>query len=78
MNIQTRFEKAREIAEPMLLGGNYSWIPKTKLGWVIRIACTDVGQDAWQSATEIEATTIKNDGLLSPQDEVVQLPSGKD
>lgn len=50
MELVDRFRRAQTIAEPMLKGGNYRWLPTTQLGWVLRISCSDVGVDAWQKA----------------------------
>lgn len=50
VKIKQQFEVARRIAEPMINKGTYRWKPSTLFGWVVRMACTDVGQGAWQQA----------------------------
>lgn len=57
MNITQRFDVARQVAQPILERGNYRWIPSTTIGWVVRIACTDVGQGAWVQAKNGDFTT---------------------
>jgi hypothetical protein len=47
MKFTQRFEAARTEAQKLLEDGDYRWVPTTSIGWVIRIACTDVGQNAW-------------------------------
>jgi hypothetical protein len=50
MKFRQRFNVARQIAEEQIKAGDYRWTPKTTAGWIIRIACTDVGQGAWELA----------------------------
>lgn len=50
-----RFMRAKEIAAERidLPYTHYSWRPRTVAGWAIRIACTDLGQDAWYRAGQL-------------------------
>lgn len=65
MRLLHRFKEACSIAQPVLEQGNYRWIPRTQAGWVIRIACTDVGQGAWVEAGQVSETAT-NQSQLSP------------
>lgn len=76
MKLKEQFKEACTIAKPLLEQGYYRWLPHTTAGWMIRIACTDVGQGAWGVAKERLSTVA--DRPQSPQDEVVQMPSEKD
>lgn len=54
MKLREQFTASKQIAEVKLRQGDYRWIPKTSAGWLIRIACTDVGVGAWHQAKTIE------------------------
>lgn len=62
-----RFNKAKKITLGYLENGNYRWHPSTLAGWVIRIACTDVGQGAWQLA---KSSNDASDATTPPPESV--------
>ncbi len=58
MKLARRYNDARGIAEILIDRGSYVWRPSCAAGWLIRIACTDVGQDAWQRAADPSALSV--------------------
>lgn len=74
MKVHKRFIRAKEIALPRLEHGDYMWTPQTTIGWIVRIACTDVGQVAWQQA-RVDTSDFY---VASTLVEAVDLPDEKD
>lgn len=77
MKMRERFVAAKNISEDRLEAYGYRWIPKTTIGWIVRIACTDVGQIAWNQAKTNSGNTTADQHQLT-QESAAHQSSEKD
>lgn len=66
MRLLDRLSVARKITQEQIREGSYLWEPSTRLGWLLRIAITDVGQGAWTRAKEEYPTSKSPRAVVIP------------